>query len=93
MLDSKRLSADIRKKKKNLLKPDMDYAGQEAEQPTTVDEIEQNLRVSQAMEDAGTEGYDHERPSDKEMGEGDDSQDVGELKKISARIAKYFASL
>jgi hypothetical protein len=93
MIDAAALSAAIRKKKKNLLKPDMDYAGQEALNPTTTDEVEQNLRVGQALEEAGTEGYDHPHVSDEEMGEDENSQDIKVLKRISARIASYFDSL
>lgn len=93
MVNAKELSKAIRLKKKNLLKPDLDDAGQEAEQPTTVDEIEQNLRVGQTMEDAGVEGYDHAPASAEEMGENESSQDVAKLKKISARIARYLDSL
>jgi hypothetical protein len=93
MFNPKGMSAAIRMKKKALLKPDMDYAGQEALQPTTADEIKQNLEVSHALEDAGVEGMDHEPASPEEMGEGDNTQDVKDLKKISARIAKYFESL
>jgi uncharacterized protein (DUF1501 family) len=93
MFNPKGMSAAIRMKKKARLAPDMDYAGQDALQPTTADEIKQNLEVSNALEDAGVEGMDHEPASPKEMGEGDSTQDVKDLKKISARIAKYFDSL
>lgn len=93
MFNPKGMSAAIRMKKKNLLKPDMDYAGQDALQPTTADEIKQNFEVSNALEDAGVEGMDHEPASPKEMGEDDSTQDVKDLKKISARIASYFESL
>ena len=92
-MNPKGISAAIRAKKKNLLKPDMDYAGQDAIDPDTADEIKQNLRVSHALEDAGVEGMDHEPASEEEMGERDDSQDVKDLKRISARIASYFAGL
>jgi hypothetical protein len=93
MLDAKALSKAIRMKKKNLLKPEMDYAGQEALDPDTADEIKQNLRIGQTMEESGVEGYDHEPPSAAAMGEDDDSQDLATRKKISARINKYFESL
>ena len=93
MFDAKGLSKAIRDKKKNKLKPDMDYAGQEAIDPDTADEIEQNLRISHTMEEAGVEGADHAPISGKAMGEDDDSQDTPTRKKISARIAKYMDSL
>ena len=93
MLNAKALSAAIRAKKKNLLKPDLDSAGQTAMDPDSVDEIKQNLRVSHTLEEAGVEGHDHEPASEHEMGEQDDTQDVKDLKKISARIAKYFEHL
>lgn len=92
-MNAKGMSAAIRMKKKNLLRPDMDYAGQDGLQPTTADEIEQNLRISETMEDAGVEGMDHEPASPEAMGEGESSQDVKQLKKSIARIAKYFESL
>jgi hypothetical protein len=92
MLNAKELSRAIRMKKKNLLRPDWDLAGQNLE-PTTVDELEQNIRISDALEDAGVEGRDHEPPSDTEMGEHESTQNIRDLKKISARIAKYFESL
>ena len=93
MFNPKGMSAAIRAKKKATLKPDMDYAGQEALQPTTADEIKQNLEVSNALEDAGVEGMDHEPASAEAMGEHESSQDVKQLKKSVARIAKYFESL
>jgi hypothetical protein len=93
MLDGKTLSAAIRKKKKNLLRPDMDSAGQEALDPTAVDDLKQNERVSVALEDAGVEGADHAPPSDAAMGEDESSQDVKKLQKISSRILGYFKGL
>lgn len=93
MLNAKAMSAAIRMKKKNLLRPDLDSAGQTALDPDTADEIKQNLRVSETMEDAGVEGMDHEPASPEEMGEHESSQDVMALKKSVARIAKYFETL
>ena len=92
-MNIKAMSAAIRMKKKNLLKPDLDSAGQTAMDPDTADEIEQNLRVSNTLEEAGVEGADHEPASPTEMGEHESSQDVAQLKKSIARIAKYFESL
>ena len=88
MINAKALSKAIRDKKKNLLRPDMDYAGQEALDPTAADDIEQNERVSETL------GMpDHEKPSDAAMGEGSSSQDEAARKKISKRIASYFDGL
>jgi len=88
MIDAKGMSAAIRKKRKNLLKPDMDYAGQEALDPCATDEIEQNDRVSETLG-----APDHEKPSDAAMGEDTSSQDEAKRKKISARIGSYFKEL
>lgn len=88
MLDGKSLSAAIRAKKKNLLKPDMDSAGQEALDPNTIDEIKQNMRVSDILGEP-----DHAPASPSQMGEDESSQDEGKRKKISARIASYFKGL
>jgi hypothetical protein len=88
MLDGKSLSAAIRAKKKNLLKPDMDSAGQEGLDPTTVDEIKQNMRVSETLGQP-----DHAPASPSEMGEDESSQDESKRKKVSARIASYFKGL
>lgn len=88
MMDAKAISKAIRMKRKNLLKPDMDYAGQEALDPCATDEIEQNARVSATLD-----APDHENPSMAEMGEDSSSQDEMKRKKISARIGSYFKSL
>lgn len=88
MLDSKAISKAIRMKRKNLLRPDMDYAGQEALDPCATDEIEQNARISATLG-----APDHEPASAEEMGDGSSSQDEAKRKKISARIGAYFKSL
>lgn len=88
MFSGKMLSNAIRKRQKDLLRPDMDYAGQEALQPTTVDEIKQNERVSEILDDP-----DHEPATDDEMGENESSQDKAALKRAMARIAQYIDSL
>lgn len=93
MLDAKALSEAIRKRKKNLLRQDLDSAGQIALDPNALDDIRQNERVSEIMEDAGTEGKDHEPATPVEMGEHESSQDVKKLKKVSARILGYFKGL
>ena len=93
MMDAKMLSKAIRDKKKNLLKPDMDYAGQDALDPNAALDIQKNAEVSQAIEDAGQEGMDHEPASPREMGEDESSQDEAQLKRSMARIARYMESL
>ena len=88
MMDGKMLSAAIRKRKKDSLKPDMDYAGQDAVDPNTAWDEKQNTEVNMALDDP-----DHEPASEKEMGEDESSQDIEQLKKSVARIHKYFESL
>lgn len=96
-MDAKSLSKAIRDKKKQQgqanLRPDMDYAGQEAVDPNEALDIQKNMEVSDAIENAGQEGMDHEPASDIEMGEDESSQDAATRKRISARIAKYMESL
>lgn len=88
MFDAKGLSKAIRDKKKNVLRQDMDYAGQDAIDPNEALDIQKNLEVSDALDEP-----DHEPASDKEMGEDESSQDKAWLKKSVARIAKYLESL
>ena len=88
MIDGKSLSAAIRKRKKDDLRPDMDYAGQTAVDPNTYEDEKQATRINDDLGDP-----DHEPASDAEMGEHDDSQDLAFLKKAVARIGKYFESL
>ena len=88
MLDGKELSKAIRLKKKNLLRPDLDSAGQSGLQPTTADEIDQNERISHTLN-----APDHAPASPEAMGEHESSQDESKRKKISARIASYFHGL
>jgi hypothetical protein len=88
MMDGKALSAAIRKRKKDSLKPDMDYAGQDAVDPNVAWDEKQNTEVNEALDDP-----DHEPASDAEMGENESSQDIASLKKSVARIHKYFESL
>jgi len=87
-MDGKALSAAIRKRKKDSLKPDMDYAGQDAVDPNVAWDEKQNTEVNEALGDP-----DHEPASDAEMGENEPSQDVAFLKKAVARMSKYFESL
>ncbi len=88
MLDGKELSKQIRMKKKNSLRPEMDYAGQEAVDPNAAWDAKQNAEVNEALDDP-----DHEAASDAEMGENESSQEIAQLKKSVARINKYFESL
>lgn len=88
MFDSKALSAAIRKRKKDSLRPDWDVAGQEAVDPNVAWDEKQNTEVNEALHDP-----DHEPASDAQMGEHEPSQDVAFLKKAVARMAKYFESL
>ena len=82
------LSAAIRKRKKDHLKPDMDYAGQDAVDPNVAWDEKQNTEVNDALDDP-----DHEPASAAEMGENESSQDRGQLKKSVSRVRKYFESL
>lgn len=88
MLDAKAISEAIRKRKKNLLKPDLDSAGQESLDPSAADDIVQNARVSGILGDP-----DHAPASPAQMGENESSQDEAKRKAISARIASYFKGL
>jgi hypothetical protein len=88
MMDPKGLSAAIRKRKMNKLKPDWDVAGQEAVDPNVAWDEKMGAEVNDVLDDP-----DHEPASDAEMGENESSQDLGQLKKSVARIAKYFESL
>lgn len=89
MMDGASLSKSIRMKKKKEgqadLRPDMDYAGQDAVDPNDAWDEKQNMEVSDALDEP-----DHEPASDEEMGEHESSQDKGQLKKAMARINKYF---
>jgi len=87
-MDSKEISKAIRMRKKSLLRPDMDYAGQEALDPNALDDIVQNERVSKILDSP-----DHPKPSEEMMGEGESTQSLKDRKKISARIASYFKTL
>ena len=87
-MDGKALSAAIRKRKKDSLRPDWDVAGQEAVDPNVAWDEKQNVEVNEALDDP-----DHEPASKAEMGENESSQDVAQLKKSVARIAKYFEML
>lgn len=88
MLDGKSLSKMIREKKKGSLRPDMDYAGQDAVDPNAAWDDKQASEVNDVLDDP-----DHEPASAAEMGENESSQDESARKKISARIAKYMESL
>lgn len=88
MMDGKALSAAIRKRKMDKLRPDMDDAGQDAVDPNVAWDEKMNTDVNETLDDP-----DHEAASKSEMGENESSQDVKQLKKSVARIAKYFESL
>jgi hypothetical protein len=88
MMDGKSVSAAIRKQKKGSLRPDMDYAGQDAVDPNEAWDDKMGAEVNEALGDP-----DHEPASDAEMGENESSQEVTQLKKSVARIHKYFESL
>jgi hypothetical protein len=79
------LSAMIRKRKKNLLKPDMDYAGQDAVDPNAAWDDKMASEVNETLGDP-----DHEPASDAEMGENESSQDKAQLKKAMARVNAFF---
>lgn len=82
------LSKAIRMRKKDKLKPDMDYAGQDAVDPNVAWDEKMNTDVNDTLGDP-----DHEPASKAEMGENESSQEKGALKKSSMRIKKYFESM
>ena len=82
------ISKQIRAKKKNKLRPDMDYAGQNAVDPNEAWDAKQAAEVNAALGDP-----DHEPASAAEMGENESSQDMAQLKKSSARIKKYLDAM
>lgn len=92
MLDGKKLSEMIRKKKREQggadLRQDMDYAGQDAVDPNVAWDDQKAMEVNEATGDE-----DHSPATDAEMGENESSQDVAQLKKSMARIARYIESL
>lgn len=88
MIDGKMLSAAIRKRKKDSLRPDLDSAGQEAVDPNAAWDEKLNTEVSEDLHEP-----DHEPATEKEMGEDEDSQDVEQLKRAMVRIARYIESL
>lgn len=85
MFELKGLSKQIRDKKKAKLRPDMDYAGQDAVDPVEAWDAKQAAEVNDALDEP-----DAEPASDAEMGENESSQDKSYLKKAVARINKYF---
>jgi hypothetical protein len=85
MMDGKALSAAIRKRKKDSLRPDMDTAGQGAVDPNVAWDEKMNTEVNETLGDP-----DHMPASEAEMGENESSQDKASLKKIQARINRYF---
>ncbi len=87
-MDMKGLSAMIRKRKKDSLRPDMDSAGQIAVDPNAAFDMEQAERVNETLGEP-----DHEPASDKEMGEDESSQDKASLSKSQASIKRYLDSL
>lgn len=88
MMDGKALSAAIRKRKMDKLRPDMDDAGQDAVDPNVAWDEKMNTDVNETLDDP-----DHEPASKSEMGENESSQDIAQLKKSVTRIHKYFESL
>ena len=88
MLDGKALSAAIRKRKMGSLKPDMDYAGQEAVDPNTALDEKMNTEISEILDEP-----DHEPATKEEMGEHESSQEILSLKRAMAKISKYFEHL
>jgi hypothetical protein len=92
MDDGKSLSAYIRNKKKQAgaadLRQDMDYAGQEGSDPVVAYDAKLANEVNNTLGEP-----DHEPATDAEMGENESSQDVRDLKKSMARIARYLDSL
>lgn len=88
MIDGKSLSAMIRNKKKGALRPDMDYAGQDAVDPNEAWDTKQAHEVNEALDEPDAE------PASKEaMGEGESSQDTASLSKSMARIEGYLKQL
>jgi hypothetical protein len=91
-MDGKSLSKYIRDKKKKEgqanLRPDMDYAGQEAVDPNEAWDDKMAHEVNETLGDP-----DHEPASEEEMGENDSSQDKMHLKKAMARINSYMDKL
>jgi len=87
-MDPKGLSKMIRDKKKNKLKPDMDYAGQDAVDPNTAWDAKMAAEINDDIDSP-----DHEPATDAEMGENESSQNTASLKKSSARIKKYMESM
>lgn len=89
MFDDMELSRSIRKKKKEegqaRLRPDMDYAGQDAVDPNEAWDTKMGDEVNETLGDP-----DHEPASPREMGEDESSQDTHELKQSVARIRRYF---
>jgi hypothetical protein len=88
MIDGKSLSEMIRKKKKNQLRPDMDYAGQDAVDPNEAWDAKQAMEVNDAM---GEE--DPPEVTAEQMGENESSQDKAQLRKALGRLNKYFNEL
>lgn len=87
-MDGKAISKMIRTQKKNQLRPDMDYAGQDAVDPNEAWDDKMAVEVNEALGDP-----DHMPATAAEMGENESSQDIEQLKKSVARIHKYFETL
>lgn len=86
--DLSNLSKEIRMRKKNKLKPDMDYAGQDAMDPNEAWDAQQDAQVNETLGEP-----DHEPASKEEMGENESSQNKHDLKRVQARINSYFNEL
>lgn len=91
-MDGKSLSKYIRSKKKQegqaRMRPDMDYAGQEAVDPNEAWDMKMAHEVNETLGDP-----DHEPASDAEMGENESSQEKSHLKKAMMRINAYMDEL
>lgn len=89
MFEEREISRAIRARKKREgqanLRPDLDWAGQDAVDPNTAWDEKMATEVNQALDDP-----DHEPASADEMGENESSQDRMDLKKSVARIRRYF---
>lgn len=86
--DLANLSKEIRMRKKAKLRPDMDYAGQDAVDPNAAWDAKQDAQVNETLGEP-----DHEPATDAEMGENESSQNKRDLTKVMNRINGYFKEL
>ena len=87
-MDGKEMSKMIRKRKKDSLRPDMDSAGQEAQDPNVVLDEKHEAEVNDVL-GTSPEGS----ASAAEMGENESSQSEMQLKKSMKRIGSYLDKL